>query len=981
MKKLLILIMVSLLALLQVELQLNSHSVSAYYESVETDDNIIFDGDYYSIYSAWLEEDFIDNSDFEAVVMPSDFNHPDNLVSHSGYAHDVYQWDNDEAMTLNVTVPSDGLYHIAIDFYSLSSNYDDIELTIKVNQELQYIESQQIILYKLWTQSHTFPTDRYGNDFYAEQTQLFSWINQSFYDPMGLFNEALTFRLNEGVNQITLERTKGEILLGDVYITGYKEVMNYSEYSEGATLVSDEVNLSYEAEVPTYKNSSSIQPGVSRDALVTPFDVSLLKLNTLSGTSFNSEREEVSYEVNVTQSGYYHLTFKTMQNEITNGVSYRTLKINGEIPFSEAKHLEFSYSTKWQNVTLGSEDEAYLIYLEEGNNTISLSVDLSLYQESYYQIEAINDYINELALQIQKLTGNQVDEDRDWDIISYLPNVENELINASNELSKIYDYLLDLNPSNKLTEAQSSLKIAIRNIDYLLEDINQLPKNISLLTTSNESISSSLSNVVNQLLDSPLSIDKFYVHTDTLIQRAEASFFSRVWLGIKRFFLSFFDEKYNEEPGENEIVVWANRSKQYVDLMQKMADEEFTTETGIDVNISVMAAESKLILANSAGTNPDVALGVASWLPYDLGIRGAILDLTEFKDDSEFINVLNYYMDEALIPMAYNNGLYGLPDTENFYVLYYREDILSALDVSIPQTWEEVTEIMPVLKRYGLNFYIPLSSATSLKSFDSTLPFFFQNGSDIYDDSGFYVDLENEASVKALETMTELYTIYSMNTTVTSFYNDFKLGLSPIGVGDFGMYVTLLNAAPNIKGLWNIALLPGVEQTNGSIDRSSPGAQTANMIFANTDKKDESWEFLKWWSETSTQIEFSDLLLSTLGPEYLWNTANLDAFKALNINEDHQDIILEQWDYLRELPKVPGSYQVELEISNIWNAVVLERESLRVLLNDSILTMDKEIHKKMSEFDYMDKEGTILKPYILPSKSLIEQWKRGEFDE
>jgi len=188
-------------------------------------------------------------------------------------------------------------------------------------------------------------------------------------------------------------------------------------------------------------------------------------------------------------------------------------------------------------------------------------------------------------------------------------------------------------------------------------------------------------------------------------------------------------------------------------------------------------------------------------------------------------------------------------------------------------------------------------------------------------------------------------------------------------------------AAPNIKGLWNITLLPGVEQTDGSIDRSAPGAQTANMIFENTDKKDESWEFLKWWSETSTQIEFSDLLLSTLGSEYLWNSANTDAFQALSINEDHTDIVLEQWSYLKELPKVPGSYQVELEISNIWNSVVLERENLRVLLNDAILTMDKEIHKKMSEFGYMDEDANILKPYILPSISLIQQWKRGDFDE
>ncbi|MGE0003746.1 MAG: hypothetical protein AB7S88_04730, partial [Candidatus Izemoplasmatales bacterium] len=98
---------------------------------------------------------------------------------------------------------------------------------------------------------------------------------------------------------------------------------------------------------------------------------------------------------------------------------------------------------------------------------------------------------------------------------------------------------------------------------------------------------------------------------------------------------------------------------------------------------------------------------------------------------------------------------------------------------------------------------------------------------------------------------------------------------------------------------------------------------------------------------------------------------------SLNINDDDLAIILEQWSSLREIPKVPGSYQVELEISNLWNAVVLDRENLRVLLNDGIIRMNKEIAKKMAEFSYMDKSGNILKEYVLANPSQIEVWKAG----
>ncbi len=104
------------------------------------------------------------------------------------------------------------------------------------------------------------------------------------------------------------------------------------------------------------------------------------------------------------------------------------------------------------------------------------------------------------------------------------------------------------------------------------------------------------------------------------------------------------------------------------------------------------------------------------------------------------------------------------------------------------------------------------------------------------------------------------------------------------------------------------------------------------------------------------------------------------AFRLSGYDEGHLVIFEEQWSHLRELPKVPGSYQVELEISNIWNSVVLNRANLRVRLNDSLIKMEKEIHKKMAEFGYMDKQGNILKPYVLTTEAMILQWQTGGDD-
>ncbi|MFA7105988.1 MAG: extracellular solute-binding protein [Candidatus Izemoplasmatales bacterium] len=943
----------------------------------------IFVGDYQQKLEEWNNTNLLNTSSFKKKIIAEDIFGGSLVLKEDSfdYEEDVVLVQTDETITFTLDINLTGLYQMAIDFYSLSDDYLDMELAVKVNGSLLYDEAGQIVVYKHWKQSDGFSLDRYGNDFYGEQIQENKWIHQDFYDPMGLFLEPLAFYLEEGSQEISFTVIKGKMLIGNIDISGRKALISYEDYSDTAELIEDEILIENEAEIPDYKNAASIQAGVSRSVGVTPFSVKYLKLNTISGGSYNSQREMVAYRVEVEKEGYYYLTFKAKQSNNVNSAVFRTLRINGEIPFEEAAYIKFEYDNSWQNITLGDGENPYLFYLSKGVNELSLSVNLSPYQEAYYEIEDILEYVNDLSLNVKKLTGNQLDEFRDWKILDYLPNVVDELELAAKNLEDIYDELNALTSSKKLSEAASMIKIAIRNLKILSEEPNEIPKNINLLSTSQESIASTLRSAVSLLLNSPLDLDKFYIHTEVKLENANGNFFESLWVSIKRFFLSFFDERYQVNPDDDELVVWVNRSKQYTDLMQKMADDGFTKNTGVKVQISVMASEGKLILANSAGTNPDVAMGIASWLPYDLGIRGAILDLTEFIDDEDFSTVLNQYYNQALIPLMYDDGLYGLPDTENFYVLYYRHDILDALNIQVPNTWDDVKEIMPVLKRYGMNFYLPLSSATSLKSFDSTLPFLFQFGSSVYDRSGFNVDLENTEAINALEVMTELYTIYSIDTTVTSFYNDFRLGLSPIGIGDFGMYTTLLNAANDIKGLWSIALLPGVENENKEIDRSAPGALTSNMIFKNTDKKTESWEFLKWWSSTETQVRFQDLLLSTLGPEYLWNSGNVDAFSALNINQDDLNIILEQWTHLKELPKVPGSYQVELEISNIWNAVVLNRENMRVLLNDAIIRMNNEIHRKMAEFSYMDKEGNILKEYSLAEESIIVQWKASDEDE
>lgn len=949
-------------------------------EATSTPLSLEMDGNYASVLSAWLAETYPDNQAFQQIIPASWIQNGELLPPTEAFGKAAVAFQNNQVLQLEVNVPTEGLYQISLEYYSLSQNHLDLELEIKINHQWQYHEMRQLTLPKRWVQeSTTFPKDRYGNDFFASQKQEEVWNLSMLMDPLGLYVEGLYFHLDAGVNTIQLEAKKGTFLIHQVLITGKKSLPTYQEYIGSNTASTQPIFVEIEAEIPTRKSDSTIQPGINRDLGVTPFEVRNLRMNVLQASTFQSPKQEVFYDIVVPQSGYYYLTFKVLQNIKTNGIVYRTVKINGEIPFEESKNIPFTFANQWQNKTLGDQSP-YLYYLAQGVNTLSLQVSFEPYREMLLSFQSDLTWINETSLQIRKLTGNQLDKDRDWDLSEFLPNIDEDLLSMASRLEIHFQTLSEMHQSSRLSEVQSQLRIAIRNLRFLASDPNQIPKQIALLSSSPSSIAQTLGWVIADLSVAPLTIDKFYVHNTVALPEANASFFASLWLSIQRFFLSFFDSRYQLTASPEELEVWVNRPKLYVDLIQKMADETFTVETGIPVKISVLADEGKLILANSAKRNPDVALGISSWLPYDLGIRGALTPINQFSSEADFSTTLSLYPTQSLIPLVYNQTLYGLPDTENVYLLFYRRDILDTLDLEVPQTWEDVTRMMPVLRRFGMNFALPLSSATALKSFDSTLPFLFQYGSSVYRQDGFSVDLNNSASIQAITMMTELYTIYSLEQTVSNFYNDFRLGKAPIGVGDFGMYIRLLNAAPDIKGLWEIALIPGVRQSDDSIRRDAPGAQTANVIFQNTDKANEAWSFLSWWSSTSTQVQFANYLLASLGREYLWNSANLEAFRLSGYDEGHVVIFEEQWSHLRELPKVPGSYQVELEISNIWNSVVLNRANLRVRLNDSLIKMEKEIHKKMAEFGYMDKQGNILKPYVITTEALIIEWQTGGDD-
>lgn len=893
------------------------------------------------------------------------------LDDYKGYGNSVLHWqdNDDQVLTISWEVDTAGDYFLAFDYLSDDNSVKPDEITLEVNGETQtdYIN---IRLWTLWTSIEDEPTyDIYRNQVYAKNEPLSIWTTTLLRDQLAIKPEPLVISLQEGLNEIKITKEQGEFYLGDLHLYEKRELKSYQTYqSERPQAPNHDQMIILEAEQYTHKNSVSVLPEMEKSPHVSPFSSELNHLNMVGYTYFEVG-QRLTYYFNVEHTGYYHVTFKYKNAKYDNRNSYRNIYINGAIPFDELRQYAFSYQNQWTYETLHHEGEPFWIYLEEGLNEITLEADASKFYDDYRTIQRIMDEIGAYSIQLKKLTGGETDRNREWNIALFIPETQAIFDGWYTELDAIYDHLkvLRTNP-RRSTELLKYMENALDKLDTLRKDIDKIPHRTNLLSTGSSSLAQLLTMINAQIVDQPIALDQLIIHGDQAKLPRERAFFLTRWIAGFQIYQAASSFTSVEDA---DVEVWVNRSRYYISMMQQMTDATFTKETGIKVRYSVMPNEQKLILANAANTQPDMALGISAWLPYELGLRGAAADMREFEG---FEETIAQFMPGSFLNMIHDGMVFGLPETQDFNVTFYREDVMEALNLDVPNTYDELIGILPMLQRYGMNYYLPLSQESSLKGFNATAPFIFQQGIDLYSPDGFEVTIDSEAALRGINMMVNLYTLYSLPLQVPNFYNDFRDTTIPIGVSGFNTYVQLTFAAPEIANKWNIALAPGFDDGSGNIRRDNVGAAQASVIFKKSDKQQEAWRLLQWWMSAETQTEFIYNLLVTYGDGFLWNSANVEAFSTLPIPQAHIDTILEQWEYLHEVPKVPGGYKLERELSNVWNRVVFDGIDVRSAVDDAKILIARELERKYIEFGYMDKQGNPIKPYTITTIDDVRSW-------
>ena len=338
--------------------------------------------------------------------------------------------------------------------------------------------------------------------------------------------------------------------------------------------------------------------------------------------------------------------------------------------------------------------------------------------------------------------------------------------------------------------------------------------------------------------------------------------------------------------------------------------------------------------------------------PVNYALRNAVEDLRQFEDCDE---VLSVFYDSAYRAYEYNDGLYAIPETQTYNVMFYRKDILEELGLTVPDTWDELVDMLPTIQGNNMEVGIPSTASTTLPDLSLFYTLLYQGGSDVYDDEAKKTIIDNEAGVNAFATYTSFFNDYGMPTEY-DFVSRFRSGQMPIGIANYSIYNTLVVSAPEIRGLWDFTLIPATEVTDetGAVtkNRSVYSTGTCSMMIKTEDEtvRQNAWTFMKWWAQTDTQVRFGRELEALLGSSARYATANREAFDQLAWSADDVEVLEEQWKSAVGFREVAGGYYTGRHIVNAVRKVINEKEDPRETILDYAITINDELIKKRTEF-------------------------------
>ncbi len=896
----------------------------------------------------------------------SDFSETDGMDATSD--GDTVLTSPSGSISWEVKIATAGLYQIDMEYALVPDGGNEVQFNFLLNGEIPFAQVSPLVFHRMYTDESTDYKQMKGNQSFPSQIEYSDWQKNALVDSEGYYGDSsgLKFYLEAGTNTLTLQAVKDKMMIRSITVRPAEDLPLYADYlsarqAEGAKIISDAA-VRFQGEDAVLKSSPSFYPQNDRtSALSEPYDPTYIVLNTIGGSSWNKAGDWIQWNVDVPESGLYRIAIRYKQKDSVGFSAVRELSINGKVPFKEAEDLRFAYSTNFQTDYLSSRSgEDLYFYLGKGINTIRLSCSLGDYAQVAVRLQDTIDELSAIYSSITAITSTSPTLYQDYQLTSRIPTLTGDLKHVGELLEGIYQDIMEI------TGGTTDVSAAIERTSEMMIDISEHPSEITDKVTSMADSITSLGAAVLTLSQQALTIDWMELQgSGNKLPRAEGNFFQN----LKHEFLSFigsFTNDYNVATEEEDssdkqtITVWVSTGRDQMDVLRRLINESFAQDHNIAIDLKRVDA-GIIMTAVAGGTGPDVAVGVSSTLPMELGYRGAAYDLAQFSD---FKDVASQFSDAAVECFDFEGKYYGLPDQMSFPVMFYRKDILAQYGILVPTTWDELISVIPSLATYNMQAYLDRNSLLTLgagsgvgssKAVNSVyLAMLYQNGGRLFNDAGTASELLSDESIQCFQDWTDYYTKYGFSATL-DFVTRFRLGSVPIAIMDISYYNSLSISAPEISGKWGVALVPGTMKEDGTVDHSIPVTTSSVVMIKSTVERNHSeeacWEFLKWWLSADVQTGYAREMEAVLGSSGRYMVANLESFKQTSWPVEIQEVLNESLGWLREVRQIPGSYLCGRNLENAFYSVINDI-SLDVLdtLAGQVESLDTEITRKRVEY-------------------------------
>lgn len=915
------------------------------------------------------EEDLLD-------IIRDTVSYEDYLESHAGAAHprreitiqgneyleasegfrreeDGLYTPEEGSVTYEIQVPEAGFYNICLQYFPVEGKNGSIERELLVNGEIPFENARYLEFTRIWVNENPIERDSRDNDVRPRQQEAGQWMARYVRDSDGYYQDAFDFYFREGRNTLTFVSTREPVKIGHITLSREEKPAAYARYQEEnlqagrKPAACDTVRV--QGEDAGWKSDSTLYPIADRSSPLTePCSTGKTRLNVIGGSNWKQAGQWLTWEVEAPEDGLYEIAVKYRQNISTGATVARSLSIDGRVPFREAGECCFYFDNDWQMAVLGTQEEAYEFYLSQGTHRITMEVCLgSRMSEIIRKMDECIFELNRAYRQLLIVIGSSPDAFRDYQLEDRTPE-------ALAILEEQYANILEIKDmaDEYFQGSAGSQSAAIDNLANQLQTMTRKPSTIPRQWSSFKDNIVSLGSLELSMREQPLEIDYLLLGAPGMeLPRAAAGFFQTAGHELKQFLSSFVEDydSIGEVYEGDALEVWiladganvtsmTGSGRDQATVIKNLVDNYFVPENKISVNVKLVNS-SVLLSATLAGEGPDVALNVAGVEPINYALRNAVADLSGFDG---FEEVKGWFHEEALTQFSFQGGVYALPQTMSFHVLFYRADILKELGIAIPRTWDEFYEALAVIQKNNMNIGI-------MPDYTTFAMYLYQHGGSYYTEDGMASGLDTENAVEAFKRWTGNYVNYRMPVSF-DFANRFRTGEMPLAIGDYTNYNYLSVFAPEIRGLWGFTTVPGYEREDGTYDYSVSAWESASVIMETSERKEDAWAFLKWWMSADTQSDYGNEIENVLGVSGRVATANLEALSNLPwSNRDYRQLE-KQLRWVKAIPQIPGSYYTERNIRNAFYTVYNKEEDPRETLQDIVKTINTEIDSKRREF-------------------------------